>query len=159
MKFKMKHLALAAGALISAAVAGQAQAAHNDHGKQQCREFTKDIYIDGRRESGYGTACLQADGSWQIVSDAPQASTHHTERIIVRDRTYPTSGFHISIGNGHRWGHHRWNRPHRFHRSHKWLKRKHHKRRGHGGHAKHHRAKHHVSNHYKRGNKGHGRKY
>lgn len=33
-----------------------------------CREFQQTIYIDGKEEVGYGTACQQADGSWQIVN-------------------------------------------------------------------------------------------
>ena len=32
-----------------------------------CREFTQTIYVGGYPEQGYGTACRQADGSWQIV--------------------------------------------------------------------------------------------
>ena len=32
-----------------------------------CREFTQTIYVGGYPEEGYGTACRQADGSWQIV--------------------------------------------------------------------------------------------
>ncbi|MBN67488.1 MAG: hypothetical protein CMM94_08000 [Rickettsiales bacterium] len=35
---------------------------------QYCREFSQTIYVDGRSEKGYGTACRQADGSWQIVN-------------------------------------------------------------------------------------------
>ena len=30
-----------------------------------CREYTTDAIIDGRRETVYGTACRQPDGSWQ----------------------------------------------------------------------------------------------
>ncbi len=33
-----------------------------------CREFQQTIRIDGNFEEAYGTACLQADGTWQIVS-------------------------------------------------------------------------------------------
>jgi hypothetical protein len=33
-----------------------------------CREYTRTITIGGVRQSGYGTACYQPDGSWQIVS-------------------------------------------------------------------------------------------
>jgi surface antigen len=40
----------------------------NTHG-QPCREFISTITIGGREEQGYGTACRQPDGSWQIVSD------------------------------------------------------------------------------------------
>lgn len=32
-----------------------------------CREYTQTIYVGGRQESGYGTACQQPDGSWKIV--------------------------------------------------------------------------------------------
>lgn len=35
---------------------------------QYCREFTQKINVGGRSETGYGTACRQPDGSWQIVS-------------------------------------------------------------------------------------------
>lgn len=34
---------------------------------QPCREFQQTVTIGGRSEQAYGTACLQADGSWQIV--------------------------------------------------------------------------------------------
>jgi surface antigen len=30
-----------------------------------CREYTTDAVIDGRRETVYGTACRQPDGTWQ----------------------------------------------------------------------------------------------
>ena len=33
-----------------------------------CREFQQTITVDGQQQSGYGTACRQADGSWQIVN-------------------------------------------------------------------------------------------
>lgn len=32
----------------------------------QCREYTQTVYIDGRSQQAHGTACRQADGSWQI---------------------------------------------------------------------------------------------
>ncbi len=34
-----------------------------------CREFTKTIYVGGRAQQGYGTSCMQPDGSWQIVQE------------------------------------------------------------------------------------------
>ncbi len=37
---------------------------------QPCREFVTTIVIGGREEQGFGTACRQADGSWQIVADS-----------------------------------------------------------------------------------------
>lgn len=35
---------------------------------QYCREFQNKITVGGKTQSGYGTACRQPDGSWQIVS-------------------------------------------------------------------------------------------
>lgn len=35
---------------------------------EPCREFITTIIIGGREEQGYGTACRQPDGSWQIIS-------------------------------------------------------------------------------------------
>lgn len=32
-----------------------------------CREFTRDIVIDGKTVQAYGRACRQEDGSWKIV--------------------------------------------------------------------------------------------
>ena len=33
-----------------------------------CREFQQTITVDGQPQRGYGTACSQPDGSWEIVS-------------------------------------------------------------------------------------------
>ena len=33
---------------------------------QTCREFKQTIVIDGRSETGVGTACQNSDGTWQI---------------------------------------------------------------------------------------------
>ncbi len=35
---------------------------------QYCREFQQTVTVGGNSEEAYGTACRQADGSWQIVS-------------------------------------------------------------------------------------------
>jgi len=40
---------------------------------QPCREFLTTIIIGGQEEQGYGTACRQPDGSWQLVGDEGQA--------------------------------------------------------------------------------------
>lgn len=39
----------------------------SDNG-QYCREFSQKITVGGRTENGYGTACRQPDGTWQIVN-------------------------------------------------------------------------------------------
>jgi surface antigen len=33
--------------------------------ERPCREYTTEAWIDGRRETIYGTACRQADGTWR----------------------------------------------------------------------------------------------
>ena len=35
-------------------------------GDQPCREFTQEIIIGGKTQTGYGKACRMADGSWQL---------------------------------------------------------------------------------------------
>lgn len=32
-----------------------------------CREYEQTIYVEGRQEVGYGTACQQSDGRWKVV--------------------------------------------------------------------------------------------
>ena len=34
---------------------------------QYCREFQQKVFIEGRSQDAYGTACQQPDGAWQIV--------------------------------------------------------------------------------------------
>jgi surface antigen len=33
-----------------------------------CREYSQTIYVGGQKETGYGTACKNPDGTWQIVN-------------------------------------------------------------------------------------------
>lgn len=33
---------------------------------QDCREYETTVYIDGQRETAYGTACRLPDGTWQL---------------------------------------------------------------------------------------------
>lgn len=35
--------------------------------RQHCREYQSSVSVGGWQQPGYGTACLQPDGSWQIV--------------------------------------------------------------------------------------------
>jgi surface antigen len=35
---------------------------------QDCREYSTEAVIDGRRETVYGTACRQPDGTWQAAN-------------------------------------------------------------------------------------------
>jgi len=38
-------------------------------GNRACREFQQEITVGGDRQQGYGTACQNPDGSWQLVSE------------------------------------------------------------------------------------------
>ena len=42
------------------------QPAYKTASNQTCREFQQTITVGGKQQSGYGTACRQPDGSWQI---------------------------------------------------------------------------------------------
>lgn len=33
-----------------------------------CREYQQTITVGGQKQSGYGTACQQPDGSWQVIN-------------------------------------------------------------------------------------------
>lgn len=35
---------------------------------QDCREYTTTVTIDGKKQTAYGTACRQPDGTWQVVN-------------------------------------------------------------------------------------------
>lgn len=56
-------LTIAAAAIAVSISAGSAEA-----GQRYCREYTKTIRVGGQLQSGYGTACMQPDGSWELVS-------------------------------------------------------------------------------------------
>lgn len=36
---------------------------------RQCREFQQRVTIGGKQEEAYGTACMQPDGTWQVVNN------------------------------------------------------------------------------------------
>ena len=39
-----------------------------DTAGRYCREYQQTIYVEGRQETGYGTACKMTDGTWEIIS-------------------------------------------------------------------------------------------
>jgi surface antigen len=41
---------------------------YQDQSGQTCREYQHTVYVGGRTEQARGNACLQADGTWRIVS-------------------------------------------------------------------------------------------
>jgi hypothetical protein len=69
------------------AVMGLASCAYAD--ESYCREFTQTFTISGETEKGYGTACLQPDGSWKIVSQTNAASGEQANSVqyVVKEES------------------------------------------------------------------------
>lgn len=86
---------------------------------QPCREFISTITIGGKEEQGYGTACRQPDGSWQIVADdrqtaaappPPQQTTVYVHEPPASYYYYPERFYYpysifLSFGTVYRGGH------------------------------------------------------
>lgn len=75
----MKTLLIPTLGLLAMAVPGYAQQA------DYCREFTTTVTIGGIRQPAWGTSCLQPDGSWQVVSAAPQQTVAYNEDLLPYD--------------------------------------------------------------------------
>jgi surface antigen len=71
---------------------------YSDAQGRPCREFIATIVIGGNEEQGYGTACRQPDGAWQIVADSPQpAAVPEPTRLSaypVAERYYYYPGYY-----------------------------------------------------------------
>jgi hypothetical protein len=127
------------GLLASAFLAPFAMA-DDAEAREYCREYTKSVRINGRLETGYGTACEQEDGTWMIVSsrgnvDPFDELRRRNVRIVSQDAPvyydygpryqpvryyapvryrYANPGFYFSFGND--WNrHYRWRQNHRHH--------------------------------------------
>ncbi len=84
----MKTALLTMAALTALTFAAPAMA---DDG--YCREYTRTIYVGGYQKQGYGTACLQPDGSWQIVAENTYSSgnnnnNYYAQPMPVMQQTY-----------------------------------------------------------------------
>lgn len=81
---------------LTALIAIPALTSSNAKAEEYCREYTKNVSINGRVESAYGTACYRPDGSWEIVnlegSDRARADVRETmyndieRQVNYRDR-------------------------------------------------------------------------
>jgi hypothetical protein len=131
------------------------------HAGDYCREYQKTIVVGGHYESGYGTACMQPDGSWMITDSSgtvdPFDQLRNQNVVLISDSRpvyynygptyrpvtyYPRaryyqparSSFFFSFGNNnHGWDRHdnRWD-------NNRWDHDDHDRGRGHGnGHGHH----------------------
>lgn len=114
-------LSLSCAVLQILAIAGTAKA-----DQPYCREYTQTFTIGNTTQKGYGTACLQPDGSWEIQKPASLPSSSRTvvqqqpiTYVIKENHTYfvPSRPFRNEIvisgypSYGHdyyRNHHHRW---------------------------------------------------
>ena len=93
---------------------------------QPCREFVTTIIIADQEEQGYGTACRQPDGSWELASETSQsvpAAPPVTTRTYITQAppayyAYPSGFFgryniYLSFGHVYRSGH--------LHRGHRYM--------------------------------------
>ena len=44
-----------------------ASPAYQTQSGQTCREYQTTVQVDGQAQPGYGTACLQPDGTWRMI--------------------------------------------------------------------------------------------
>jgi len=72
---------LDSGSIATVAPAGQPQ--------QNCREYSFPIRIGGVEQQGYGQACQQADGTWQIVPPAGTQATATAAQTPTVYTAYP----------------------------------------------------------------------
>ena len=86
-------------ALVTLPILG-AQPAQAQNNTEFCREYTKDVSINGRLEKAYGKACRQPDGSWEIVSlDGSEHARDKVHDSIYDDiNKYETRRAHAKNG-------------------------------------------------------------
>lgn len=83
--------------LVLGASAAQAQT----YVQTPCREYSEELYQGSQHLTGYGVACLQADGRWHVVSNDGTTGynpsgqillgrqiVQPTQQVIVRQPTY-----------------------------------------------------------------------
>ncbi len=61
---------------------------------QYCREFITTILIGGEPQQGYGTACRQPDGSWQIVSGEGKIVPETRPTVVEKHHIVYPYGYH-----------------------------------------------------------------
>lgn len=81
---RAKHLLAAAVGAIAFLGAEGAQAGSGG----PCREYTKTISIGGRLEVGYGRACRQPDGAWEIAGLSGNDYARHSVGEHIRNDLY-----------------------------------------------------------------------
>lgn len=53
-----------------------------------CREYQQTITIEGRTQQGYGTACLQPDGSWKLLPPSDPNEGENVSYVVRQNQVY-----------------------------------------------------------------------
>ena len=125
--------------ILSSVIAVMVTGSHAFANEPYCREYTKSVTIGGNEEEVYGTACRQADGTWEIVSQqqepkfsldsiTPRKRHSHKRRYehisppLITTSHLPLFQLYFVSGRHHRdyWR--------KFYRSHRWDRDYHHSR-------------------------------
>ena len=111
---KLSLLALAVATQVLLSTAAQAQTVMMAApGQPYCREYTQIVKIGSTQQKGYGTACLQPDGTWQMTPAAapvvvqPAPPPQNTTYIIRENPVVygpPPAIVDVVVGGG---GYHR----------------------------------------------------
>lgn len=129
---KKKNIAALVALGLVSGFAGQSMAA-----EPYCREYTRTIKVGGEKQVGYGTACMQRDGTWRIVSEAEpvkvkKAKKKKKVKYVVKEKVvyepvvvrphYPWKTWHRDRRwrSEHEHRHHRVSMPPSYHFEFSW---------------------------------------
>lgn len=113
-------------ALVLAAIGGAMFVSQAATAKESyCREYTKEMKVNGKRQTAYGTACRQPDGAWKIVSGDDILMQDNVKTVVIREREVEPPRTVISINTGRpfyrsRYRHHHWRSSPFFRSSYGW---------------------------------------
>ncbi len=105
MNVFLSFISLVSGVLITAPALAQ-NYANPLPSEPYCREYTQSLKIGNALQQGYGTACRQPDGSWQLMPTAQTAGAPPPPPItyVVRENNVyyqpPSPAFEtVILGN------------------------------------------------------------
>lgn len=137
MTFLLKRpvfLTASLAALVMTGFSSGAEAAGRNG--EYCREYVRTITIGNRIEEGYGTACLQPDGSWKIQNEYQQPVSSRVpqrmQTVIEKEVVYVTPRYYPQRVFYHGEAHDRYKHRSYYQNSHSY-KNRHYKDRTGGG--------------------------